>query len=313
MDIDSLKQRPTDHAQLRYVLRNASVYVSSQGFHFTDYLDPVGEISTEIDATQLTDEESSYIETQLQANLNKFKNQAGILAKHVPLPKARVLDIGCGGGLFLSLLKHEGAQVLGIELSDSRAQYAKTRHGLETDKHPVESDYWQDGYAQYFDAVTLWDVIEHVNYPFQTLQSAVNVLKPGGLLLIDTPCRDGFYHRFGELTYRLTRGRYPTFLNAMYSSHLFGHKQIFSTAEMRQLFESAGLEVIDLHKFHELSFPYEFYLRKLFKSQALVKLLLPAVRVFFRVFKIQNKMLVIGRKTWQDEHHCNGIASLHSQ
>jgi hypothetical protein len=82
----------------------------------------------------------------------------------------------------------------------------------------------------------------------------------------------------------------------MYSSHLFGHKQIFSTTEMRQLFESAGLQVIDLHKFHELSFPYDFYLRKLFKSQMLVKLLLPVVRLFFRIFKIQNKMLEVGKK-----------------
>jgi 2-polyprenyl-6-hydroxyphenyl methylase/3-demethylubiquinone-9 3-methyltransferase len=139
-------------------------------------------------------------------------------------------------------------------------------------------------------------VIEHVNYPRQTLQCAANVLKPGGLLLIDTPCRDSFYHRFGEFTYKLTRGKYPTFLNAMYSSHLFGHKQIFSTSEMRTLFESVGLEVIDLHKFHELSFPYEFYLKKLFKSQLLVNLLLPLVQIFFKIFKIQNKMLVIGRR-----------------
>jgi hypothetical protein len=83
----------------------------------------------------------------------------------------------------------------------------------------------------------------------------------------------------------------------MYSSHLFGHKQIFSTKEMKELFESVGLEVIDLHKFHELSFPYDFYLRKLFKSEILVKILLPLVGLFFKIFKIQNKMLAIGKNT----------------
>lgn len=296
MNIDSLKKDTASLARFTYRLKNANVFVSADGFHFIDYLDPVETISAEIDASKLTAQESSYIETQLQANLNKFKNQVDTLAKHLPLPNARILDIGCGGGLFLSLLKERGAQVVGIELSDSRAHYAKTKHGLNIDKHPIESDHWQHGYANHFDAVTLWDVIEHVNYPGLTLRSTANVLKPGGLLLIDTPCRDSFYHRFGELTYRLTGGRFPTFLNAMYSSHLFGHKQIFSTSEMRALFESTGLEVLDLHKFHELSFPYEFYLKKLFKSQVLVKLLLPMVNVFFKVFKIQNKMLVIGRK-----------------
>ena len=296
MNIDSMKKHPAESARLTYKLRNANVYVSPEGFHFTDYLDPVEKISSEIDGTQLTGQESAYIETQLQANLNKFKNQADILAKHLPLRNAKILDIGCGGGLFLSLLQQKGAQVTGIELSDSRAHYAKTKHGLSIDKNPIESDTWQNGYAQYFDAVTLWDVIEHVNYPFQTLQSAANVLKAGGFLFIDTPCRDSFYHQVGALTYRLSGGRFPTFLNAMYSSHLFGHKQIFSTREMKDLFTSVGLKVVELRTFHELSFPYDFYLKKLLRSELLVKLLLPAVKAFFWLFKTRNKMLVIGRK-----------------
>ncbi|MEP6896679.1 MAG: class I SAM-dependent methyltransferase [Chloroflexota bacterium] len=295
-NIDALKKHPSQSAHFTYKLKNANVYVSKAGFHFIDYLDPVAEIPPEIDASQLTNEDAAYIETQLQANLKKFKNQARIVSQHLPLQNAKVLDIGCGGGLFLSLLKQEGAEVIGIELSDSRAQYAKTKHGLEINKHPIENDFWQKGFANHFDAVTLWDVIEHVNYPRQTLQSATNVLKQSGLLLIDTPCRDSFYHQFGAFTYKLTGGRFPTFLNAMYSSHLFGHKQIFATGEMKELFESVGLEVIDLHKFHELSFPYEFYLKKLFKSEAIVRLLLPIVKVFFKIFKIQNKMLVVGRK-----------------
>ena len=66
---------------------------------------------------------------------------------------------------------------------------------------------------------------------------------------------------------------------------------------MKELFTSCGLEVIELQTFHELSFPYEFYLRKLLRSEALVKLSLPFVRAFFRLFKIRNKMLAIGRKS----------------
>jgi 2-polyprenyl-6-hydroxyphenyl methylase/3-demethylubiquinone-9 3-methyltransferase len=295
-NIDALKKDPAKYARLRYRLKNANVYVSKTGYHFIDNLDPVEEISPEIDGTS-TAEEAAYIETQLQANSKKFSHQVEVLRKHLPIENAQVLDIGCGGGLFLSLLKREGAQVLGIELSNSRAHYAATKHVLEIHKRPIESDFWQTGYKNYFDAVTLWDVIEHVNYPVQTLQSAANVLKPGGLLLIDTPCRDSFYHQVGEATYRLSGGRFPTFLNAMYSSHLFGHKQIFSTTEMKDIFTSSGLEVVELQKFHELSFPYEFYLKKMLRSQALVKASLPAVTAFFWLFKIRNKMLVIGRKS----------------
>jgi 2-polyprenyl-6-hydroxyphenyl methylase/3-demethylubiquinone-9 3-methyltransferase len=295
-NIDALKKVRAGQARLRYKLKNANVYVSRGGYHFTDYLDPVHEISPEIDASQLTSEESAYIETQLQANSQRFHHQVEVLKQHLSLQDARVLDIGCGGGLFLSMLKREGADAMGIELSDSRAYYAAARHDLEVHKRPIESDFWQKGYRDQFDAVTLWDVIEHVNYPWQTLQSAVNVLKTGGLLLVDTPCRDSFYHQAGEISYRLSDGRFPTFLDAMYSSHVFGHKQIFSTSEMKELFTSCGLEIVQLQKFHELSFPYEFYLRKLLRSEALVKMSLPLVKAFFRLFKIRNKMLVVGKK-----------------
>ncbi len=296
-NIDALKRDLAGHARLRYKLKNANVYVSEGGYHFIDTLDPVTEIAPEIGTSNLTSEESTYIETQLQSNSQKFEHQVGILKNCLPLQEAKVLDIGCGGGLFLSLLRQEGASVVGIELSDSRAQYATTKYGLEIYKQPIESDFWQENYKSHFDAVALWDVIEHVNYPVQTLKCAVNVLKPGGLLFIDTPCRDGLYHQVGEVTYRLSGGRFPTFLNAMYSSHLFGHKQIFSTKEMKDIFVSSGLGIIELQKFHELSFPYEFYLKKMLRSEALVKLSLPAVTAFFWLFKIRNKMLVIGRKS----------------
>ena len=65
---------------------------------------------------------------------------------------------------------------------------------------------------------------------------------------------------------------------------------------MKELFTSCGLEIVHLQKVHELSFPYEFYLRKLVRSEALVKVSLPVVKAFFRLFKIRNKMLVVGRK-----------------
>jgi hypothetical protein len=65
---------------------------------------------------------------------------------------------------------------------------------------------------------------------------------------------------------------------------------------MRKLFEAIGMEIVELKKFHELSFPYEFYLKKLVQSETVVRLLLPFVQAFFRLFKIRNKMLVVGRK-----------------
>ena len=292
-NLDELKHK-TD-GKPKYKLARANVFVSQGGFHYIDYLDPVQKIPPTIDGSGLTDEEIKYIEHSLQSNPERIENQVNAVKRHIDPNAKRVLDIGCGGGLLLSKMKAEGAKVIGIELSDSRAFYAQNKHGIDITKRPIEDQYWES-FENTFDIVTLWDVIEHVNFPLATLQHAVNVLKPNGILLIDTPCRNAFYHRFGEFTYNISAGRFPTFLNAMYSSKPFGHKQILSLDEMKGLFESVGLEVVELETFHELSFPYRFYLKKFFRSELLVNMLLPLVHIFFAIFPIRNKMLAIGRK-----------------
>lgn len=289
------EQKQKTHGAPRYKLSGANVFVSPTGFHYIDHLDPVADISPIIDGSGLTDDEITYLEKSLQSNPERIEHQVNAVLRHGEIIGKRVLDIGCGGGLFLAKMKAAGADVLGIELSDTRAHYAKTKHGFDVIKRTIEDEYWQAFHGT-FDIVTLWDVIEHVNYPLATLRAAAKMLKSGGILLIDTPCRDAFYHRFGEFTYKLSGGRFPTFLNTMYSAKPFGHKQIFSLTEMRSALEMAGLEVVELKRFHELSFPYGFYLKKLVKSNFLVNLLLPLVHIFFIVFPIRNKMLAIGRR-----------------
>lgn len=292
-NFDELKSKT--EGEPKYKLPSANVFVSPNGFHYIDYLDPVQKISPEIDGSGLSAGEINYIEKSLQSNPERIQNQVQAVKKYVDVQNKKVLDIGCGGGLFLSKMKIAGAKVIGIELSDTRAYYSKTKHDIEVIKRTIEDSYWEI-FKNAFDVITLWDVIEHVNFPLSTLQHATNMLKPNGILLIDTPCRDAFYHRFGELTYKLSGGKFPTFLNTMYSAKPFGHKQIFSLNEMKQAFESVGLQVLEAKRFHELSFPYSFYLKKLFKSNLLVKILLPFVHLFFLIFPIKNKMLVIGKK-----------------
>jgi 2-polyprenyl-3-methyl-5-hydroxy-6-metoxy-1,4-benzoquinol methylase len=292
-NFDELKHQT--NGRPKYGLSGANVFVSPGGFHYIDHLDPVEKISPQIDGSGLTDDEIAYIEQSLQSNPERVQHQVDAVRRHGGIAGKRVLDIGCGGGLFLSKMKEAGADVLGIELSDTRAHYAKTKHGFDVVKRAIEDKYWLEFHGT-FDVVTLWDVIEHVNYPLATLRAATEMLKPGGILLIDTPCRDAFYHRFGEFTYKISGGKYPTFLNTMYSAKPFGHKQILSLAEMKSALEMAGLDVIELKRFHELSFPYSFYLKKLVRSGVLVKLLLPFVHLFFIIFPIKNKMLAIGRK-----------------
>jgi 2-polyprenyl-6-hydroxyphenyl methylase/3-demethylubiquinone-9 3-methyltransferase len=125
------------------------------------------------------------------------------------------------------------------------------------------------------------------------------MLSPGGYLFIDTPTRESFYYRLGELSYGLSGGRQPLFLRSMYCPAPYAHKQIFTQQQLTALLEGMGMNVRQLESFHELSFPYSFYLRKLVKSQKLADMLAPLASAFFVVFRIRNKMLVVARK---DEH-----------
>ena len=244
----------------------------------------------------MTTKEEEYISKSLQWNQKRYQEQAELISRMCSHDPLRLLDIGCGGGLFLSLMSQRGAEVQGIELNDCRILFARKHYGLDPKKIPVEDSYWKSRFHSYFDVVTLWDVIEHVNYPLQTLQAASLLLKPGGRLVLDTPHRGSPYHTLGALTYRLTFGRYPTLLNMMYSGHPFGHKQIFSMKEMRVCVEHADLRVISLSTFAERQFPIEFYLRKLLRRESLALKLGPYVSALLKLISVKNKMIMVAER-----------------
>lgn len=279
-----------------YKLRNANVYVASSGFHFTRHFDGLIPIEENDELDHAEDQTDEYIRSQLQANVERYEHQLELLRNHVELSSCNLLDIGCGGGYFLNLAKEAGAKVTGLELSQMRARFAENEYGLAIHRSTIEDPVVLEEWKRAFNVVTLWDVLEHVNYPNKTVNSIGKVLAKDGLICIDTPCRDSFYHKVGEISYRITRGKYPLFLNIMYSDHPYGHKQIFSTGELVELLNSADFEVVYLKKFHELSFPIEFYLSKLFMSKKLGKFFSPFANLFFKCFPVKNKVAVIARK-----------------
>jgi SAM-dependent methyltransferase len=97
---------------------------------------------------------------------------------------ARLLDVGCGTGLFLHLAQASGMQGQGIELSASAVRYARTRYGLDVHEGTLES---ADLPTDAFDVVVMWHVLEHLPDPVASLQRVTRLLAPGGLLLIAVP------------------------------------------------------------------------------------------------------------------------------
>ena len=99
-----------------------------------------------------------------------------------PAKEIRLLDVGCSSGAFLHIAMQLGYQAEGVEPATRAAQAAqaaglKVHHGLLQDI----------GFAaQSFDAVTLFEVIEHLKEPLGLLKECRRILKPGGIMLIGT-------------------------------------------------------------------------------------------------------------------------------
>ena len=94
----------------------------------------------------------------------------------------RVLDVGCSRGNFLAAGTRLGFHMEGVEpaaiiAEDARAQGFEVHTGLLADLHLPPAS---------FDAITLFEVIEHLKAPLPLMRECHRVLKPGGLLVIST-------------------------------------------------------------------------------------------------------------------------------
>jgi 2-polyprenyl-3-methyl-5-hydroxy-6-metoxy-1,4-benzoquinol methylase len=99
--------------------------------------------------------------------------------------KSNILDFGCADGIFLDWLRSLGAnqdQLRGIDISEQMVELARQKG------HRAVSVEAQAEFAgEKFDLVTLWDVLEHLSNPVETLRNLTQFLKPGGHILLQTP------------------------------------------------------------------------------------------------------------------------------
>ncbi len=99
-------------------------------------------------------------------------------------PYGRLLEVGCGTGLFLKTAQSAGWEVTGVDISESAVCWCKENLGLDVTcaelpelKFPDES----------FDVITVLEVIEHVKRPIEYLQDVHRILRKEGILVISTP------------------------------------------------------------------------------------------------------------------------------
>ena len=138
----------------------------------------------------------------------------------------RVLDVGCGGGNMAKAIKRERPEleVHGVDTSrNAIAAASAEQQGVEFRVGTAERLPYEDGY---FSAVTMFDVLEHLDDPGNVLGEIARVLLPGGLFHIAVPLEGQpgtIYHLIGAGTHWKAKAK------------CLGHVQGFSENAFRRL------------------------------------------------------------------------------
>jgi 2-polyprenyl-3-methyl-5-hydroxy-6-metoxy-1,4-benzoquinol methylase len=139
----------------------------------------------------------------------------------------RFLDLGCGPGGLLDEAGRHGWNASGLEISrwaveKGRAEGLDIIEGTLRDAHFAEGE---------FDVISMFDVLEHLPHPRDTVSEIARVLRPGGILVIETPNVEGFFVRslYGA-TSDMVKPR--------------AHICLYSQKTARRLMEEAGMSLV---------------------------------------------------------------------
>lgn len=200
--------------------------------------------------------------------------------------KGRILDIGCASGGFLRLARDKGWDSYGIELSKAAADIAREKYGLNVVAGKLDDAGFDDAF---FDAVTVGDVLEHVEDPKSFLFEINRIMKNRGLLYIGVPDFDGLYYKAAVLFSRLNHRNYFV---------LPHHICFFNRDSVSQYLKRSNFKLMDFRK-SEANISTRGFSGKI-------------MRVLFFVARLMNKqdrILFLAQKQedlHSGDHVCNG-------
>jgi 2-polyprenyl-3-methyl-5-hydroxy-6-metoxy-1,4-benzoquinol methylase len=154
------------------------------------------------------------------------RRRAALLTRLAVPPTGRILDVGFGDGRFLDAVAEMGWTAVGLEISTDAATKVAHRHPVAVGAIDAVAE------DASLDAVTFWDVLEHVPNPAALLQAATARLRVGGLAAATMPSAASFTARI-----EAERWRY-------YDLGTYGHLVHMTPRHLRMLFAQAGLDVV---------------------------------------------------------------------
>jgi SAM-dependent methyltransferase len=157
---------------------------------------------------------------------------AALIERKLPLPdNARILEIGCGTGHNLEMLKRFG-RVDAVEIDGAARAIASARLGHAVINAPLpELSGIADGT---YDLVAIFDVLEHIGEDEEALISIARVLKPGGRILITVPAHPWMWSGHDRVNH---------------------HKRRYTRETLTAVVEAAGLKLEMLSWLNSILFP----------------------------------------------------------
>lgn len=219
--------------------------------------------------------------SQEKARLETFKRCLSVLNQYSG-EKGRLLDVGAAAGYFVKVAQDDGWKAEGIEPSRWMSKYAKENLGIKVQPGVVHDYKFKSGS---FDAITYWDVLEHVPDPLSDLTKTGKLLRKGGTLIVNYP-------DFGSLPAKIFKRKWWFIL----SIHLW----YFTPATITKILNKAGFKVIKIQPHYQaLELGYLVYRLKQYTELG-YKVLHLVFRVFgllsFSMPYYAGQTMVIARK-----------------
>ncbi len=156
--------------------KNGFIHVKCKACGFV-YVNPI--LKPKVQERTLK-KENSYInvlKNKVNIQLDNFRFRYGLQKININKKKKRILDFGTGYGLFLDNAKKYNWDCFGYEINKDCMKI------LQNKKINIDNSFKKN----FYDAITLWLVFEHVPYPNKLLSKIYLSLKKGGKLLINVP------------------------------------------------------------------------------------------------------------------------------
>jgi len=165
------------------------------------------------------------------------KKRLALIKKCVDFKGTRVLDVGCGIGLYANALKGQGAEVVGIDTNKENIEQAQAIFP-DIVFNQAQGEHLPFKPAS-FDIVLLNEVLEHVEDDKKTAAECLRVLRPGGKIIIFAPNKGFPFETHGiYLGDRYIFGNIPflSWAPGFIRKYFTPHTRIYTLSSLKKLF-----------------------------------------------------------------------------